>query len=133
MEIQLDGEAFVKKTWALLVVVLAAGTVAMAQLSAPTFLPVKERAPQTRTLTGFVSNQHGSPLSDSVVYLTNTRNMNVKTYIVGKDGMYRFPALSPNVDYQVYAQYKNQKSDTKTLSSFDSRPNAVINLRIEVR
>ncbi len=122
-----------KKTWALLIVMLAAETFAAAQLQVPAFREVKERAPQTRTLTGFVSNQHGSPLSDSVVYLTNTRTMNVKTYIVGADGMYRFPALSPNVDYQVYAQYQNHKSDTKTLSSFDSRPNAVINLRIEVK
>jgi hypothetical protein len=118
----------VKKTWALLVALLLAGTLALAQ-----FHEVKEKAPQTRTLTGMVSNQHGSPLSDCVVYLTNTRTMGVKTYIVGKDGTYRFPALSPNIDYQVYAQYKNQKSDTKTLSSFDSRPNAVINLKIEVK
>lgn len=122
-----------KKTLAVLIGMLFAGTLALAQSPAPHFYPVKEHAPQTRTLTGFVSNQHGSPLSDSVVYLTNTRSMNVKTYIVGKDGMYRFPALSPDIDYQVYAQFKGQKSDTKTLSSFDSRPNAVINLRIQVK
>jgi hypothetical protein len=47
--------------------------------------------------------------------------------------MYRFPSLSPNIDYQVYAQYQSHKSDTKTLSSFDSRPNAVINLKVEVK
>ncbi|HLX75045.1 MAG TPA: carboxypeptidase-like regulatory domain-containing protein [Terriglobales bacterium] len=122
-----------KKTWAFLVGLVLAGTLAAAQLPGPQFREVKERAPQTRALTGFVSDQHGSPLSDSVVYLTNTRTMGVKTYIVGKDGMYRFPALSPNIDYQVYAQYKNHKSDTKTLSSFDSRPNAVINLRVEMK
>lgn len=122
-----------KKTLVVLIGLLLAGTLALAQVPAGQFYQVKERAPQTRTLTGFVSNQHGSPLSDSVVYLTNTRSMNVKTYIVGKDGMYRFPALSPDVDYQIYAQYKNQRSDTKTLSSFDSRSNAVINLRIQVK
>lgn len=122
-----------RKTLALTVGILLAVTVAAAQLSTPQFREVKDRAPQTRTLTGLVSNQHGSPLGDSVVYLTNTRTMGVKTYIVGKDGLYRFPALSPNVDYQVYAQYQSRKSDTKTLSSFDSRPNAVINLRVEVK
>ena len=41
------------------------------------------------------------------MYLANTRTRAVKTFIVGKDGMYRFPALSPNVDYEVYAQYKD--------------------------
>ena len=122
-----------KKTLALLAGMMLVVAVAAAQLPTPQFRQVKERAPQTRTLTGMVSNQHGTPLSDSVVYLTDTRTMGVKTYIVGKDGMYRFPALSPNVDYQVYAQYQGRRSDTKTLSSFDSRPNAVINLRVEVK
>lgn len=122
-----------KKTLAVLGGVMLAVTLAAAQLSASQFHEVKDKAPQTRTLTGMVSNQHGNPLSDSVVYLTNTRNMGVKTYIVGKDGMYRFPSLSPNIDYQVYAQYQSRKSDTKTLSSFDSRPNAVINLKVEVK
>ena len=122
-----------RKTGVLLVGLLFAGTLGLAQLPVPQFYQTKDKAPQTRTLTGMVSNQHGNPLSDSVVYLTNTRTMGVKTYIVGNDGMYRFPSLSPNIDYQVYAQFKSRKSDTKTLSSFDSRPNAVINLRVEVK
>jgi hypothetical protein len=123
----------VKKTFAVLAGMMLVVTVAAAQLLAQQFHEVKDKAPQTRTLTGMVSNQHGNPLSDSVVYLTNTRTMGVKTYIVGKDGTYRFPSLSPNIDYQVYAQYQSHKSDTKTLSSFDSRPNAVINLKVEVK
>jgi carboxypeptidase family protein len=123
----------VKKALAVLAGLMLAVTVAVAQLPAPQFRQVKDRAPQTRILTGMVSNQLGNPLADSVVYLTNTRTMGVKTYIVGKDGMYRFPSLSPNIDYQVYAQYQSHKSDTKTLSSFDSRPNAVINLKVEVK
>lgn len=122
-----------KKTLAVLAGMMLAVTLVAAQLPAPSFHPVKDHAPQTRTLTGMVSNQHGSPLGDSVVYLTDTRTMGVKTYIVGQDGMYRFPALSPNIDYQVYAQYQSHKSDTKTLSSFDSRTNAVINLRVELK
>lgn len=122
-----------KKALAVLAGLMLAVTVAVAQLPAPQFRQVKDRAPQTRILTGMVSNQQGNPLADSVVYLTNTRTMGVKTYIVGKDGMYRFPSLSPNIDYQVFAQYQSHKSDTKTLSSFDSRPNAVINLKVEVK
>ena len=94
---------------------------------------MKDKQPLTRTLTGHVTNQQGKPLPGAVVYLTNTRTMQVKTYIVGDDGSYRFPALSPNVDYQIYAQTDAKRSDTKTLSSFDSRPDAVINLKIETK
>jgi Carboxypeptidase regulatory-like domain len=86
-----------------------------------------------RLLTGKVSDKQDAPLPSSVVYLANTRTRAVKTFIVGQDGMYRFPALSPNVDYEVYAQYKDRKSDTKTVSQFDTRPTVNINLKIDTK
>ena len=87
--------------------------------------------PQTRTLTGQVMDRGDAPLSDAVVYLQNTRTNMVKTFITGKDGNYRFSFLSPNVDYQVHAEYQGRKSDTKTLSSFDSRNTVVMNLKVK--
>lgn len=93
----------------------------------------KQQNASGRLLTGRVLDREDSPLVSSVVYLTNTRTRAVKTYIVGKDGGYRFPALSQNIDYEVYAQYNGHKSDTKTLSQFDSRPNANINLKIDTK
>ena len=86
-----------------------------------------------RLLTGKVADKQDAPLPSSVVYLANTRTRAVKTFIVGADGIYRFPALSPNVDYEVYAQYKDRKSDTKTVSQFDTRPMVNINLRIDMK
>jgi hypothetical protein len=68
-----------------------------------------------------------------VVYLSNTRTHAVKTYIVGPDGSYRFPELAPNVDFEVYAQYKGQKSDTKAVSQFDDHRQINIVLRIDVK
>jgi hypothetical protein len=89
--------------------------------------------PIGRLLTGRVVDEHDNPLPNGIVYLTNTRTRAVKTYIVGKDGQYRFPALSLNTDYEVYAQHGGRKSDTKTVSQFDSRPTVNINLRIETK
>ena len=86
-----------------------------------------------RLLTGRVVDKQDAPLPSSIVYLANTRTRAVKTFIVGTDGMYRFPALSPNVDYEVYAQFKDSKSDTKTVSQFDSRPTVNINLKIDTK
>jgi Carboxypeptidase regulatory-like domain len=83
-----------------------------------------------RLLSGKVLDQQDSPLINSVVYLTNTRTRAVKTYIVGTDGTYRFPALSSGVDYEVYAQYNGKKSDTKSVSQFDDRPQVYIDLKI---
>jgi Carboxypeptidase regulatory-like domain len=93
----------------------------------------KEKAAPGRLLTGKVLDKHANPLVDAVVYLSNTRTHTVTTYIVGPDGTYRFPELSPNVEFEVYAQYKGQKSDTKTLSQFDDRKQVNIVLRIDVK
>ena len=86
-----------------------------------------------RILTGKVTDKQDNPLPNAVVYLTDTRSRGVKTYIVGSDGGYRFPALSPNIDYEVYAQYNGRKSDTKTVSQFDDRSQVNINLKIDTR
>ena len=72
-----------------------------------------------------------NPLPDAVVYLTNTRDRTVKTYIVGPEGTYRFPSLQPNIDYEVYAQFDKRKSHTKTVSQFDNRTQVYIDLKIE--
>ncbi len=85
---------------------------------------------ELRTLKGQVHSSDGTLLADAVVYLKNTKTLVVKTYITEPNGSYRFPALSTNVDYEVHAEYKGAHSDTKTLSSFDSRKEPTINLKI---
>jgi len=93
----------------------------------------KDKGTTGRLLTGKVLDKHDNALPDAVVYLSNTRTRAVKSYIVGPDGGYRFPELSPNIDYEVYAQYKGQKSDTKTVSQFDDRKLVNIILRIDAK
>ena len=116
---------------------LAVGTLLLVAVAAAawgsprTFDPAEQKAPPMRTLQGFVLGNGDSPLADAIVYLKNTKTLSVKTFISEKDGTYRFNALSPNVDYEVYAEYKGKKSGTKTLSSFDSRRQVTINLRID--
>ena len=116
---------------------LAVGTLllvavaAAAWVSPRAFDPAEQNGSPMRTLQGFVLGNGDSPLADAIVYLKNTKTLSVKTFISEKDGTYRFNALSPNVDYEVYAEYKGKKSGTKTLSSFDSRRQVTINLRID--
>jgi hypothetical protein len=91
----------------------------------------KDKA-QGRLLYGKVLDQQDNPVVSSIVYLTNTRTHAVKTYIVGQDGTYRFPGLT-TVDYEVYAQLNGRKSDTKSVSQFDDRPQVYIDLRISAQ
>ena len=91
----------------------------------------KEPQDHTRTLMGRVFNRQDEALAKAVVYLKNTKTLVVKTYITDPDGSYHFPALSPNVDYEIYAEFNGARSDTKTLSAFDSRKIANITLKVK--
>lgn len=106
---------------------------AVAFLATAAGFPAKDKPTPGRLLTGKVLDKHDSPVVNAVVYLNNTRTHTVTTYIVGPDGTYRFPELSPNVDYELYSQYKGQRSDTKTVSQFDDRKQINIVLRIDVK
>ena len=106
---------------------------ALAAAATPPYAKDKDKGATGRMLTGKVLDRHDNALPDAVVYLLNTRTRAVKSYIIGPDGAYHFPELSPNIDYEVYAQYKGQKSDTKTVSQFDDRKIVNIVLRIDMK
>lgn len=119
------------RRYQILVLLVLLGWVAVATAHAKDKDKDKENA--GRMLTGKVLDHHDNPLPDAVVYLANTRTRAVKSYIIGSDGAYHFPELSPNIDYEVYAQFKGQKSETKTVSQFDDRKTVNIILRIDVK
>ena len=96
----------------------------------PSIVAVEKNQDQLRSLTGHVIDRQEQAVPKAIVYLKNTKTLIVKTYITEPNGSYRFPALSTNVDYEVHAEYKGEHSDTKTLSSFDSRKEPIINLKI---
>jgi len=95
--------------------------------------PDKKEKTVGRLLFGKVLDAQDNPVPDAVVYVANTRTRAVKTYIVGPDGTYRFPALSTAVDYEVYAQFKGHKSDTKSVSQFDDRSQVYLVLKVDSR
>ena len=114
--------------------VLSASVFSTSVLAAPAQLFGRDsKQDKTRLLTGKVLDAGDSPLPNAVVYLTNTRTRSVKTYIVGPDGAYRFPALQPSIDYEVYAQYNNRKSGTKSVSQFDDRSQVYISLKVDTK
>ncbi len=90
----------------------------------------KDKGPTVRLLTGQVVDRRENPLPGAVVYISDSRTHDVKTYIVGKDGAYHFPGLSLNSDYEIYALFQGKKSDVKTVSQFDSRTQVNLDLKI---
>jgi len=91
----------------------------------------KKREAQLRTVRGVVADKSDSPVSGSVVFLKNTRTNAVRSNYTDDSGSYRFSGLDPNTDYEIHAEKEGAKSQTRTVSSFDSRKDIVLNLKIE--
>jgi hypothetical protein len=117
------------KTWNALLVMALVSTV-LAAVAAPA--RDKDTTPG-RLLSGKVVDKEDNAIPNAVVYITDTRSRATKTYIVGPDGTYRFPALSASVDYEVYAQFNGKSSDTKRISQFDDRKVLNVTLRIDTK
>ena len=100
-------------------------------VSAPLYAGKRAEDPNLpRNLTGTVYGQEKQTVPGAVVYLKNMRNLAVITYITGDDGSYRFNNLSPDVDYEVRAEHQGHKSQTRGLSSFDTRKEPRVDLRL---
>lgn len=85
---------------------------------------------QLRTIHGTVVDKNENPDPASVVYLLNVKTQSVKTYIADDAGLYRFSGLDPNMDYEVHAEHGNMTSATRTVSSFDSRRDIEVVLKL---
>jgi protocatechuate 3,4-dioxygenase beta subunit len=84
-----------------------------------------------RSVQGTVFDSSEAPVNGAVVQLKNTKTLQIRSFITKENGAYYFHGLSPDVDYELKAD-NNQgaSSPTKTLSSFDSRKEAVLNLKL---
>jgi len=113
-------------------ILLASACILTLLAALPLYAKDKDTTPG-RLLTGKVLDREDNPVVNAVVYVTDTRTRAVKTFIVGNDGTYRFPALAANVDYEVYAQFNGKTSDTKRMSQFDDRKLVNIVLKIDTK
>lgn len=119
-----------KRRFAVIVLVLMSAELLLAQ-GGGFSMPERKKKSQTRTLTGQVMTKDDAPLPEAIVHLRNTKTLAERTFITNAEGNYRFNALSLTQDYEIYAESGGKRSDVKTLSQFDSRPEPKINLKIE--
>ena len=84
-----------------------------------------------RVVQGKVVDKGGAGLKGATVYLKDSHTLAVKSYIATDDGNYRFGQLAPNTDYEVWAESGGKKSGTKNISSFDTRKEFDITLKID--
>jgi hypothetical protein len=83
-----------------------------------------------RTIHGTVVDRNEASVKSCVVYLKNLRTSDVTTRITDDSGLYRFSGLDPNADYQINAQSGGMCSDPRTVSSFDTRTDVDLTLKL---
>jgi hypothetical protein len=79
----------------------------------------KGKPPTTRTVSGHVVDDSGTPLEGALVNLTDVKTNEKRTFFTKKDGRYTFEDLSFTKDYHIQARWKTLTSDQRNLSQYD--------------
>jgi hypothetical protein len=84
-----------------------------------------------RTVQGIVTDAADNPISGAIVQLESMKTLQIRSFITKEHGDYFFSDLSTDIDYKLHAENHGMISSTKTLSSFDSRKAATMNLKVD--
>lgn len=84
-----------------------------------------------RTVEGTVRDRNDALLKGAVVYLKDSRTLAVKSFLSDDQGYFHFGQLSQNADYEVYAEFGGKRSKVRNISSFDSKNDFTIVLKID--
>jgi len=90
----------------------------------------KKKDPATRSVIGTVTTSDGKPAVGAVVQLKDTKTKQVRSFYTQDKGEYYFHELSTDIEYELSATFQGSSSATRTLSVFDSRKEAVLNLKL---
>ena len=90
-----------------------------------------KHAAQLKTVRGVVMDKSDTPIHSAVVFLKDTHSNQVRSNITNDQGEYRFSGLDPNAEYELYAEKDGAKSQTRNVSSFESRLDIVLNLKLD--
>jgi len=86
---------------------------------------------QLRTVHGVTMDKSESPVPSAVVFLRDTRTNVIRSHISDDQGNYRFSGLDPNTDYEVHAEKEGTQSQIRTISSFDTKKEIILNLKLD--
>jgi pimeloyl-ACP methyl ester carboxylesterase len=88
--------------------------------------------PKPKNVHGLVQDARGKALPGARVFLRDMKTKVVRTLQTDENGQYSVFALTPTVDYEVYAEFKGKESPKKFVSSFLNREDNVLNFQLDV-
>jgi hypothetical protein len=90
----------------------------------------KEKKPQSKTVSGVVTDEADNFIQGATVELTDLQTRKVLDIYSQEGGQYQFTDLRLDHDYTVKAIYKDGSSDVRQVSSLDTRTHPVLNLAL---
>ncbi len=90
----------------------------------------KSKPPTTKTVTGQVQDPSEKTLGGAEVTLKDLQTGKTLAIYAEANGQYQFTGLDPHHDFEIQAKYKGVASETRQVTSFDTRWKVVINLTI---
>ena len=106
------------------------GGIILAQGDKPSKKEQREEA-ALRSVQGMVTAADDSPAAGAVVQLKDMRTLQIRSFIAQEAGEYHFTGLKIDNDYQLKADFNGMTSGWRTLSVFDTRKVAIINLKLD--
>lgn len=83
------------------------------------------------TVDGIVLDKNEQPLAGAVVYLENPKSLDVQSYLSDAQGHFHFNQITPQTDYEVWAEQNGIESKHKWISQFSSHVNFHLKLKVE--
>jgi hypothetical protein len=90
----------------------------------------KEKKPASRTVSGVVLDEAENGIEGATIELTDVQTGKVVAIYSQEEGQYHLSDLLPSHDYKIKATFKGASSETRQVSSMDTRPHPVINFTI---
>src|SRR5262245_5618980 len=92
----------------------------------------RDTGPKPKNIHGVVQDLHNSPLHCDDIYQKNSKTKLIRTLETDQNGEYKVFGLTPNVDYELYAEFKGKNSEKKFVSAFLNREDNVLNFQLDV-
>ncbi len=97
---------------------------------APSLMARKKKPPTTKTVRGQVLDASDNGIVGAAVEMTDLTAGKKTAIYTETGGHFTFTGLKTFDDYQFRATYKGQASETRKVSSWDTRMRVVVNLHI---
>jgi hypothetical protein len=84
-----------------------------------------------RVVRGIVEDATSAPVAGATVFLRNEKTKSIRSYTTEASGHFRFAQVDMSQDFDLWAEKGGHKSASKTISSWDSRKEVDVELKLK--